>query len=158
MGMRKGEVLRLKPEHINFGRMPVTYVVKKETYAIRPGWLLIEKSKNGKVRMIPMSRRVRRVLGFTSSCKEAKIDNFTFHDPRHTWATRAVEMGTRTYIRRAILGHSSTSMTDDHTHATPEAMEEAMEMVASYGVHYGRITARRLRRQGQAIQPFPVSC
>lgn len=175
-GMRKGEVLRLKPEHINFGRMPVTYVVKKETYVIRPGWLLIEKSKNGKVRMIPMSRRVRRVLerlcmdetcgeyvftsihtgekiidckhGFTSSCKEAKIDNFTFHDLRHTWATRAGEMGTRTYIRRAILGHSSTSMTDDYTHATPEAMEEAMEMVASYGVHYGRITAKRLRQQG----------
>lgn len=126
--------------------------------------------------MIPMSRRVRRVLerlcrdetcgeyvftsirtgekitdckhGFMSSCKEAKIDNFTFHDLRHTWATRAGEMGTRTYIRRAILGHSSTSMTDDYTHATPEAMEEAMEMVASYGVHYGRITAKRLRRQG----------
>jgi integrase len=156
--------------------MPVTYIVKKETWVIRPGWLLIVKSKNGQPRMIPMSRRVKRVLeqlcndescgqyvftsirtggkitdcknGFTSSCEEAEIDDFTFHDLRHTWATRAGDMGVRRHIRRAILGHSSTSITEDYTHATPEAMEEAMELVADYAVHYGKITAKRLRRQG----------
>jgi integrase len=36
-GMRKGEVLRLKPEHINLGQVSVTYVVKGETWVIRPG-------------------------------------------------------------------------------------------------------------------------
>lgn len=174
-GMRKGEVLRLQPKHINFGQMPITYVVKKESWLIRPGWLLIEKSKNGQPRTIPMSRKVKRVLeglcqnktcdeyvftsirtggqitdckhGFTSSCEEAEIDDLTFHDLRHTWATRAGEVGVRRYVRRAILGHSSTSMTDDYTHATPDAMEEAMELVAGYAVHYGKITAKRQKRQ-----------
>lgn len=175
-GMRKGEVLKLKPEHINFGQVPVTYVIKNETWVTRPGWLLIEQSKNGHPRTIPMSQRVRRVLerlckdeapweyvftsvrtgekitdckhGFTSSCEVAGIDDFTFHDLRHTWATRAGDVGVRRHVRRAILGHSSTSMTDDYTHATPEAMEEAMELVAGYAVHYGKITAKRLKRQG----------
>jgi integrase len=175
-GMRKGEVLRLKPEHINFGQVPVNYVVKNETWVIRPGWLLIEKTKNGQPRTIPMSRRVRGVLvrlckdeargeyvftsirtgeritdckhGFTSSCAEAEIDDFTFHDLRHTWATRAGDVGVRRHVRRAILGHSSTSITDDYTHATPEAMEEAMELVSGYAVHYGKITAKRRKRQG----------
>jgi integrase len=177
-GMRKGELLGLKPEHINFGPTPVSSVIKGENWVTRPNWLLIEKSKNGRPRAIPMSRRVRHVLerlctdvtcgayvfrsirtgekitdikrGFTSSCQEAKIDNLTFHDLRHTWSTRAAEMGIPEHVRRDIMGHSSKSMTDDYTHATPEAMEEAMERVASYSVNYGKITARRLRRQGLA--------
>jgi hypothetical protein len=53
-------------------------------------------------------------------------------------------MGVREHVRRAILGHSSMSMTDDCTHATPEAMEEAMESVAGYALHYGK----RRKRQG----------
>jgi hypothetical protein len=39
-------------------------------------------------------------------------------------------------------------MTDDYTHATPDAMEEAMEPVATYAVHHGKITAKRQKRQG----------
>jgi integrase len=184
-GMRKGEVLKLKPDHINLGQVSVTYVVKGETWVIRPGWLLIVESKDGRPRTIPMSRRVRPVLerfctnkicgeyvfasirtgekitdckhGFTSSCEEAEIDDFTFHDLRHTWATRAGEVGVRSYVRRAILGHSSTSMTDDYTHATPEAMEEAMELVAGYAVHYGKITAKRRKRQGLSQSQAAVS-
>lgn len=176
-GMRRGEVLRLEPRHINFGRLPVTCVVKGETWTIRPGWLIIEHSKNGQPRLIPLSRRVRRLLerlcrdetcgdyvftsmrtggqitdckhGFTSACAEAELEDFTFHDLRHTWATRAGEVGVRSYIRRAILGHSSASMTDDYTHATPDAMEEAMELVADYAVHYGKITAKRRKRRAR---------
>ena len=39
---------------------------------------------------------------------------------------------------RAVLDHISTSMTDDHTYAIPDAMEEALDLVASYGVDYGK--------------------
>lgn len=175
-GMRRGEVLGLKPEHVNLERMPRSFIVKGETWVIKPGWLLIEKSKNGKPRTIPMSGRVRRVIerlcaeattggyvfesirtgrkitdvkrGFTSACSEAGVENLTFHDLRHTWSTRAAEMGVPEHVRRDIMGHSSQSMTGDYTHATPEAMEEAMERVAGYAVNYGKITAKRRKRQG----------
>lgn len=175
-GMRRGEVLGLKPEHVNLGLMPVSFVVKGEAWVIRPGWLLIEKSKNGEPRTIPMSGRVRRVVerlcaeatpggyvfesirtgrkitdvkrGFTSACSEAGVENLTFHDLRHTWSTRAADMGVPEHVRRDIMGHSSQSMTGDYTHATPEAMEEAMKRVASFAVNYGKITAKTRKRQG----------
>jgi integrase len=120
----------------------------------------IEKTKNGKPRAIPMSQRVQAILkmlcedattgeyiftsiktrtrindmkkGFVSACREAGIVNLTFHDLRHTWSSRAAEMGVPEHVRRDILGHSSTNMTGDYTHASPEEMERAMELVASY--------------------------
>jgi integrase len=175
-GMRRGEVLGLRHEHVNFGRTPRSFVVNGEAWVIRPGWLLIEKSKNGRPRTIPMSGRVRRIIGrlcveaaageyvfesirtgrkivdvkhgFTSACGEAGIENLTFHDLRHTWSTRAAESGVPEHVRRDIMGHSSQSMTGDYTHATPEAMEDAMERAAVYAVNYGRITAKRAKRQG----------
>jgi integrase len=69
---------------------------------------------------------------FVSACTAAGIKNFTFHDLRHTWSTRAAEMGVPEHARRDILGHRSKSMTDDYTHATPEAMKRAMESVAGF--------------------------
>ena len=125
-----------------------------------PGWLLIEKTKRGKPRLIPMSQRVETILkvlcedtttseyvftslktgskitdmkkGFVSAYRDAGIVNFTFHDLRHTWSSRAAEMGVPEHVRRDILGHSSSSMTGDYTHASPEEMERAMEAVADY--------------------------
>ena len=41
-------------------------------------------------------------------------------------------MGVSEHVRRDILGPSARSMTGDYTHASAEAMERAMELVASY--------------------------
>lgn len=159
-GMRKGELLRLNGDDLNFGCVSVTRVIKGEVWEIDPGWLLIEKTKRGTPRTIPMSQRVQTILkmlcedattseyvftslkteskitdmkkGFVSACRDAGIVNFTFHDLRHTWSSRAAEMGVPEHVRRDILGHSSSSMTGDYTHASPEEMERAMEAVADY--------------------------
>jgi integrase len=174
-GMRKGELFRLRPEDLNFGSETVTRLVKGEVWEVHPSWLLIEKSKNGRPRALPMSQRVRQILqmlsedatagkyvfssirtgsriddikkGFVSACQEAKIINLTFHDLRHTWSSRAAEMGVPEHVRRDILGHSSTSMTGDYTHASPEEMERAMELVAAYKgqsfLNLGKISANQ---------------
>jgi integrase len=47
---------------------------------IRPGWLLIEKSKNGRPRTIPMSGRVRRVI--ERLCEEAVAGEYVFESIR----------------------------------------------------------------------------
>jgi len=41
-------------------------------------------------------------------------------------------MGVPEHVRRDILGHSSKSLTGDYTHASPEEMERAMQLVATY--------------------------
>ncbi len=51
------------------------------------------------------------------------------------------------HVRRDILGHTPKSMTGDYTHASPEEMERAMELVASYAGRsssgLGKISAKR---------------
>jgi integrase len=159
-GMRKGELFRLRRQDLNFGPVTFTRVIKGEVWEVRPGWVLIEESKNGRPRVLPMSRRVRDIVrrlcedvttgeyvfrsirtgerindikkGFVSACRAAGLGNLTFHDLRHTWSSRAAEMGVPEHVRRDILGHSPNSMTGDYTHASPEEMERAMELVASY--------------------------
>lgn len=82
-----------------------------------------------------------------SACQEAGILNLTFHDLRHTWSSRAAEMGVPEHVRRDLLGHRSTSMTGDYTHASPEEMERAMELVADYKgqsfLNLGKISANQ---------------
>ena len=158
--MRRGELLSLRWEHVNLGRVLRTFVIGGETCEVPPGWLLIGRSKNGRPRALPLSGKAQGMLrllfgdetrgeyvfqngrtgvnisdiktGFTTACREAGIDNLTFHDLRHTWSTRAAECGVPDSVRRDILGHSPVTMTDSYTHSSPEAMERAMELVADY--------------------------
>jgi integrase len=45
---------------------------------------------------------------------------------------RLSQMGVPEHVRRDILGHRSSSITGDYTHASPEEMERAMEAVVDY--------------------------
>jgi integrase len=61
--------------------------------------------------------------GYASAVRDAGIDNLTFHDLRHTWSTRAEELGVPEAVRRDILGHSPGTMTASYTHSYFEARE-----------------------------------
>jgi integrase len=54
-GLRKSELLRLKVEHVNFTSLPIFYSVNDKEVEILPNWMLVAKSKNKKVRAIPMN-------------------------------------------------------------------------------------------------------
>ena len=57
---------------------------------------------------------------------------FTLHTTRHTFATRCIEGGMEPQTLKAILGHSSLSMTMDlYAHVLPDAKNEAMSMVSN---------------------------
>lgn len=72
--------------------------------------------------------------GFKRACELASIPHgqstpggITFHDLRHTFATRLAERGVGETARMALLGQSSTKMVRRYSHATPEAMREAVQ-------------------------------
>ena len=69
-------MLRLKRDDINFGCVSVTRVIKGEVWEIAPGWLLMEKTKNGKPRTIPMSQRVQTILQIL--CEDATTNEYAF--------------------------------------------------------------------------------
>ena len=60
-----------------------------------------------------------------------KIDRFTPHCFRHTFATRAIENGMKPQTLKAILGHANLAMTMDlYSHVLPNTKAEEMEMIA----------------------------
>ena len=59
-------------------------------------------------------------------CKRAGIKNLTFHDLRHTFATRLVLAGVDLATVSKLLGHSSIQMTMRYAHPTPEALKNAV--------------------------------
>ena len=67
--------------------------------------------------------------GFAAACLAARIDGFTFHDLRHTFATRLKEAGVDPVTRRDLLGHASTVMTDCYTHSAAETKQAAVDLI-----------------------------
>ena len=67
--------------------------------------------------------------GFASACRKAGIDNFRFHDLRHTCAAWLVSAGVPIYDVRDVLGHSTVSMTERYAHLAPERARSAVAVL-----------------------------
>jgi integrase len=133
--MRQGEILNLKWQEINLGKKTI----------------LVSKSKNGEKRSIPMSNtlcetlrtvRVRDISGrifpiairslrvaFEKTLKKAEIENFHFHDLRHTFATRLVQNGVDLYKVKELLGHKTLAMTTRYAHHYTESLRASVEVL-----------------------------
>jgi len=130
-GMRRGEILGLQWEHVNFLARTI----------------FIARSKTGRTRTIPMNDTVFKELmtlkgdagpkdfvfsnartgvnidsiktGWRNACEKAGLVTLRFHDTRHTFATRLRANGVHEWYIRDLLGHASVRMTSVYTHQTP---------------------------------------
>ncbi|MGI9067618.1 MAG: tyrosine-type recombinase/integrase [Pyrinomonadaceae bacterium] len=137
-GMRRGEILSLQWEHVNFFARTI----------------FIAKSKTGRTRTIPMNEIVFEELkalkqdagpkefvfsnartgvnidsiktGWRHACEDAGLLNLRFHDTRHTFATRLRANGVHEWDIRDLLGHTSVRMTSVYTHQTPVNLGHAV--------------------------------
>jgi integrase len=143
-GMRRGEILSLRWNQIDFGR----------------GLILVQRTKTGRDRIIPMNSAVKETLdairqstegdqvfpindvkrSFAYACLKAQIADFRFHDLRHTAATRLADRGTDAFQVAAIRGHSSIQMTARYTHATSDGLRRVMESLAMNAKQVGKIS------------------
>ncbi|HWN11634.1 MAG TPA: site-specific integrase [Pyrinomonadaceae bacterium] len=137
-GMRRGEILSLRWNQIDFAR----------------GLILVQRTKSGRDRMIPMNSIIRETLAairgqatddqvfpindvkrsFVYACGKAKIADFHFHDLRHTAATRLADRGADAFQIAAILGHATIQMSARYTHATDHGLRRAMESLTANGL------------------------
>lgn len=120
-GMRRGEILNLRWEHIDLNSR-IIYILQ---------------SKSGKPREIPMASQLRDellTLGpmesgiifplpiimlhrfFDKTLKEANITGFRFHDLRHTFASHYIMRTHDLPALQGILGHSTPAMTMRYAH------------------------------------------
>ena len=135
-GMRRNEIFSLKWFDVDFNR----------------GVFQVRESKSGRSRSVPMNSTVRTLLSgirrqseyvfpspktggkltdikrsFHRGLKQAEIENFCFHDLRHTAATRMADSGADAFTMAKILGHSDIRITHRYTHATNSAIRRAVE-------------------------------
>jgi len=66
---------------------------------------------------------------FCSALEDAGIEDFRFHDLRHTFATRLVQGGVDLYKVQRLLGHKSPIMTQRYAHHYPESLREGIEIL-----------------------------
>ncbi len=140
-GMRKGEILNLKWEDVNFEQ----------------GIILLKNTKSGKMREIPMSSFLQETLkkcfdrsdGVYVFCNEERkpyksidtifqrvlkrtgITDFCFHDLRHTAASYLIMLGVDLATVKDILGHQKIEMTLRYAHLSPVHKRSAMELLGT---------------------------
>ncbi len=138
-GMRRNEILSLKWKNIEFARE----------------YILIEDSKSGRSRKVPMNAAVLEALrarprdsefvffnpetkdhikdiktALRAACRRAEIKGLRLHDLRHTAASKMIEAGVDLVTVSKILGHASIQMTMRYAHPTTENMRRAVERLA----------------------------
>ena len=125
------------------------------------GILVIRKTKNRRVRVLPMNgtlratlealprhpespyvftnrrtgtrydrfntRAWRRVLG------RARIENFRWHDLRHTFGSRLAQAGRSILEIKELMGHSDVTVTLRYTHLAPNNLREAVRALDGAG-------------------------
>jgi integrase len=134
--MRREEILGLTWERVDFAR----------------GVLRLKLTKSGRRREIPMDDTAYAALSsvrgareglvliksdgrrwgkirtaFESAVEAAKVDDFRFHDLRHTFASWAVQRGASLHELKDLLGRSSLAMVMRYAHLAPENLRQAVK-------------------------------
>lgn len=139
-GMRAEEILSLTWPQVDLDRREIT----------------LTRTKTGAPRVVPLSReavavfvttprhmrsrwvfhdpltgdRYRKVkTGFHGACRRAGIEEFRFHDLRHTFASWAVQSGMDLYRLSRILGHATTQMTQRYAHLATADLHAAIHQM-----------------------------
>ena len=139
-GLRKTEQLSLKWTDVDF----------------KLGQITVRESKPGKSRVIPMNdivetllkrlpRRIHNPFVFVGRIAggrlkdlpndweelllTAKIEDFRWHDLRHTFASRLVMSGVDLYTVCRLLGHEDIKMTVRYAHLAPGYMKAAVNIL-----------------------------
>jgi len=141
-GLRSEELLGLRWEYVDLERREVR--------------LTVTKSKQPRV--VPLSDRAVAILvarpriadslfvftnpstghryktvkrAFQTACRRSGIEDFRFHDLRHTFASWAVQNGADLYRVSRILGHSTLQMTTRYAHLATEHLHEVVKGTAT---------------------------
>ncbi|MCG3727807.1 tyrosine-type recombinase/integrase [Vibrio cincinnatiensis] len=140
-GLRRGELLTLRWEHIS---LPNRYLTIRS-----------ENAKSKKRRTVPLNDTVFHLLEawrvqnpnadvvfvhrgqpvsvfsypWRNLLKEAKIEQFRFHDLRHHFASKLVMAGVDLNTVRELLGHADLKMTLRYAHLAPEHKAAAVNLI-----------------------------
>ena len=131
-GLRIGEVLAIKWEHVDFetGRltMPVTKTGRRTHDLPTPALEILSALPRINEQALPAAyETVRRC--FRRIVRKAGMTDVRLHDLRRTVMTNAAMSGVGTHVLRDLLGHKTTTMADRYIRNTGNPVREAREQV-----------------------------
>jgi integrase len=71
---------------------------------------------------------------FERAVRKAKVTNFTFHDLRHTFASRLVMSGVDLPTVKELMGHKNITMTLRYSHLSSEHKRSAVGKLEEFGM------------------------
>jgi integrase len=149
-GLRKSELFGLTWERVNLKDAPILYQGSGKPFAIPPRHVLVEITKNGHPRFVPLAGpalealkawgKVRPLDGtalvfpsretaskpldvrtpWKTALRRAKIENFRWHDLRHTFASWLMMIGTSHIEIAKLTGHRDMKSLMRYSHLAPE--------------------------------------
>ena len=140
-GMRKSELLSLTWGKVNFDHRIITvesaYAKSKETRSVPMSSRLTETllpiriaDPNAPVFLNSQGGPYRDISrSFNSAVKRAGIQDFTFHDLRHTFASRLVMRGVDLTTVKELMGHKHINMTLRYAHLSPGHKHSAIAVL-----------------------------
>ena len=164
-GCRLGEILNLKWDQVD---------VKTRT-------LRIERTKNNKIRMIPINTPLfvefERIsssrdsseyvflnpetvkpfgsikTAFKAACRRAGIEGLRLHDARHTFASRLIAKGIDLITIKDLLGHGSVRITEKYAHSNLDQKKKAVELLGANSPKYPEIPAPLCKIRVKSVFP-----
>lgn len=144
-GMRRSEQYAMEWQNVNFERK----------------LLNVTRSKHGRLRHIPLNSIALAAFAsllpnmatgnlvflsqdghnslqgnrhwFEDAVAEAGVSDFTWHDLRHTFASRLVMAGVGIRAVQDLMGHKTINMTARYAHLEPAHQLEAVEQLVGFG-------------------------
>ncbi len=141
-GLRSEELLGLRWEQVNLERREVRVVVTKSKQprvvplSDRAVAIFVATARIGDSPFVftnPLTvQRYKTVKQpFRAACRRSGIEDFRFHDLRHTFASWAVQNGADLYRISRILGHSTLQMTTRYAHLATKHLHEVVKGMAT---------------------------
>lgn len=143
-GLRLSNILNLKWQSINFD-MGFIEILKQENKGHKKIQIPLSKKlkkelkkigikKTGYVFINPDTQKPFTTIktGFNRALQRAGIENFRFHDLRHTVGTRLVASGADLQTVKELLAHSDIKTTQRYMHPVKENIKKAVDILDSF--------------------------
>jgi integrase len=141
-GMRRGELLHQRWEHIDWARK-LLFVTRSKTaggegreipFTERLASLLLaERREEGLVFTYEGNPIVQIKTAWKTAIRHAGIRYCRFHDLRHSFNTRLMEAGVMQEVRKALMGHSSgEDVNSIYTHVELPMKREAIRKLEAW--------------------------
>ena len=169
-GLRKNEILQLKWKDIDLKERRIT----------------VKRTKNNEIRTVPINDTLYEELvkvarqseseyvfcdrsgvpygnvrkSFDSALTLAKIEDFHFHDLRHTFASHLVMKGCDLRTVQQLMGHKEIKMTMRYSHLSKAHLQEAVSKLDSLWTpcgHQGNLTGKAASSKSLKLQLAPIA-